>query len=130
MDRYTIELMKLVHIFLQHYLKPDDVVRIVGESYEAQAFVVDALTLDAEIDIDLDVATALPFDKDRKVRDIMDVIGIVGPTPTLIDQLLRLIDIPKRQQVLAELGLAPGQEMIEEEEEDVVNADFPQLAAV
>ena len=99
MDMFTLDLMKLVHMFLRAHYQPGDVVRIIGEG---QTVKIDPMMLDAEFDLKMEVGTVLPFDEERERLKADKILGVIGPS--YIPEWLKAYDV-KRPEDMAAAGM-------------------------
>ena len=94
LDEWTLRSMEVVAELLQANMQPGQVVRIVGEEGNEQNITVEDWMKDAKFDLQLEVGTALPFDKERKQQESQYLFEVLGDP--YIEQLLKAFDVPDR----------------------------------
>jgi len=78
-DSFTVRVMELVFKLVKQHVAAGDVVRVLGEEKREAAYAVMEGDFDIELDIKLQVGTALPFDEERKKMEALQLYNILGP---------------------------------------------------
>ena len=100
MDDWVVRVMKQVAELDRMYLEPEDAARMVGGDFtpEEVAEFMDE-NADFNLDIKLDVGTALPHDKERRKKNLAEIYGL-RPNPKVYEMLLEAADIPNKDEVM------------------------------
>lgn len=98
-DRFIVSLMEAVHEVCAKNMTVGDEVRIIGQAKAASVIAVSQEMLDARFDLKLSVASALPFDRERRKNDALTLFKIVGrPYLEKVLQAFEVDDIPALMQ--------------------------------
>lgn len=138
LDRTTgPELMGWVWVLVKDNMSVGDVVRIVGEGgREATVEIfgegvddetggVVAGTLEAEFDLDIQVGTTMPFDKQRQKDEAMALFEMVGPS--FLRRLLDAYDVPNPDELIQGNRVSSIIEQVQELEPEIAEQVIAQI---
>jgi hypothetical protein len=114
-DEFTENLMYLAVEMLQYYLEPGDILRIVGEEHGEQVLQATGDLLVADLDLQIESVTDLPYDQQRNQEKAVALYGIIG-LPYL-DRLLEAFEVKDAEELLQRIPIwMQLQEMIAQAE--------------
>jgi len=93
------ELMEWVWELIKAHMAPGDVVRIIGEEGGEATVAMLEGDFDAKFDLDIQVGTTLPFDKQRKKDEALQLTQVFGPA--YYERLLDAFEVSNPEQVLS-----------------------------
>lgn len=102
LDMFTIELMETVWEICRAHWQPGDLVRVLGEQ-ASSTVEVDAIMLDAEFELSLEVTTQLPYDRERNkaaALEIFDRFAELGMGDLALKWLLKVFETPDAEELL------------------------------
>lgn len=102
MDAWDMGIMERVVELNLAYMQPGDRVRILGDQNRDRVAYIDQLHLDAKFDLDMDVETTLPFDKERRKQDAERLYERIG-LPYL-GRLLEVFEVKDKDEILQAHG--------------------------
>lgn len=112
MDDWTKRVMKLAAEMAADRMEDKDIIRVVGEKGAMQVQAMTQEMIDAKFDIKMEVTTALPFDKERRrlerielFKMLMESFGPQAGLP-LLPNILDLFDIEKKDEILEQITAA------------------------
>ncbi|HUX17197.1 MAG TPA: hypothetical protein VMW52_12040 [Phycisphaerae bacterium] len=124
MDQFIVEIMEAISELCLENLDVGDVVRVLGEKERTGVMELTNDIFEIKYDVNLEVTTALPYDKERKkaeAREILEVVGI-GYLPEYLE-LHDVKDVDDQlakhevyQRVLAEMEQEQAQAEAEAEQ--------------
>ncbi len=81
----------------------DKWVRIVGDNKQAEAAQITQKVKDVDFDIDLEIGTVMPFDKERRKEDHEKAAGYVGNPASfpMLPELLEVLEIPNASEIFS-----------------------------
>jgi hypothetical protein len=103
LDAWIVGVMERVAELDRTYLKAGDAVRMAGKDFEnapVQTFMDEYR--DLEFDVKLNVGSALPFDKERRKGEAVQLAGLpqFSNNPAFAEYLYDIFDIPDKQKML------------------------------
>jgi hypothetical protein len=100
---------------LQYYLEPGDILRIVGEEHGEQVLQATGDLLVADLDLQIESVTDLPYDQQRNQEMAVALYEIIG-LPYL-DRLLEAFEVKDAEELLQRIPIwMQLQEMIAQAE--------------
>ena len=100
LDQFTIQVIERVAELANAYWEPGRIQQVTGKKGEETSVVVDAGMLQLEYDIELEVGTALPFDRERKKQDFVLLMKVLGPYGLeLLPEALKLFEIDNGDEI-------------------------------
>ena len=111
---WILRVMRRTQAMCQEYWTPDEMRRIAGPATEGIAQRLTQESFDARFDLRLEVATTLPFDRERRKDDALTLYGVIGMPflEALLDAFERkdkediLERVEAHQQILAMIEAA------------------------
>lgn len=138
LDRTTgPELMGWIWVLVKDNMSVGEVVRIVGEGgreatveifgegEDEETGEMIAGTLDAEFDLDIQVGTTMPFDKQRQKEEAMALFEMVGPS--FLRRLLDAYDVPNPDELIQGNRVSSIIEQIQELEPEIAEQIIAQI---
>lgn len=120
LDDFIIEIMELTHMLCREHWEPEDLLRVVGRS-GMRNVTVDPRTMDAKFDLELEVTTQLPFDRDRKKNEMTELFGLLAPYGfelALLPRLLEAFEIEDVEEIMQQSPIAQEfMQMLQERQE-------------
>jgi len=99
MDQFILNVMYRVAEILQDRLEPEEGVRILGPQNRQGLLQITEKIKKARFDVKLEVATTLPYDRERSKQDYLTLAQVLG-VPAVLPELLKAFDIPNANEVM------------------------------
>ncbi len=96
---WILRVMRRAQAICQKHFSPDEIRRIAGPGAESAAAKLTAEQFDARFDLRLEVATAMPFDRERRKEEAIALYGVIGVP--FLPQLLDAFERPDKDEILA-----------------------------
>lgn len=97
-DRWTVKVLERVAELNEVHMTPGERVRVLGPKGMLGTVEVTAKLKNCLYDLRLEVGTALPFDRDVKKQEYLELAGMLGPA--IFPELLEIFEIENRDEIL------------------------------
>jgi len=99
-DRWNKQIMELVVEMDQANLEPGQIVQMTGKEFDARRGEITQALIDLEFAIKLHIGTGLPFDKQQKKNDLMQLSEAFGSPFPFAKELLEAFDMDNIDEIL------------------------------
>jgi len=96
---WILRVMRRVQAICQKYYTPNDMLRIAGPGAESAITQLTPEQFEARFDLRLEVATALPFDRERRKEEALKLYEVIGIP--FLPQLLDAFERPDKDEIIA-----------------------------
>jgi len=122
LDIFTVKLMEKVSELCQRYLTAGQIVRVVGEKGIPAMATLTPDLFDAQFDISLEITTALPYDRERKKAEMLNLFQMIGVP--LLKETLEAYELTNVDEILARNeAWTMVQQMLEQQEAEAKAAE-------
>ena len=98
LDGFTVKLFGVLDEICHAHYTAGDILRVVGDENKSTLAKMDQKHFSARYDLDIEVGTSLPFDEDRKKKEMLELTQVLGPAT--YKELLDAYNIGNADEIL------------------------------
>lgn len=105
LDRFTIDVIRAAWSLARVHFTQDDAIRILGDVDGAE-FPIERVMLSARFELNIEVAEELPYDRERRKADaleLFDKLAILGMPDLALEWLVKAFDTPDAEELLLKI---------------------------
>ncbi len=105
-----MRLMEQVWELAQKNWSEGQTIRILGDDGNTQGMKVDPLMLEAEFELSLEVGSVVPYDRERRKAESLEIFNVVaalGLPELALKHLLEAYDVPNAKEILDAIANQP-----------------------
>lgn len=119
-DDFTVAVFENIAGICRRMYSPEQMIRIVGEEHADTVAQITSGMKDIRFDIDLEIGTSLPFDRERKKEEALKLFQAIGPA--MMPELLKDFERKDAEEILARAPMWQAFEQFMAQQEEAQKA--------